>query len=654
MKHVQAHYRKPLRFPLWSRVNGKANAPKRYQLINGGIRAEFGNGAVLPYANHMEMSGFKISTILSFQIKRDRTPLFYRFCVFPALRILPNDTGGSLTYAFPGVALTSAGAKERVYSVSFDGILKFESTLGAVSVIRRFLPCRSKAALIEELQLKSDRIAHVTLFCKKNKKTVAEKFSATGKAHHLTTTVFSGATVFAPEKDTILVNGEKTIYIVYASEPLTLADVREQIAQRTLFLEETRNRLVIETPEAELNQMCEFTKLRASESIFQTKNGLMHAPGGGGYYAALWTNDQCEYANPLFAYLGYKKAQEQSVNCYRLYAKLARSNRAIYSSIIAEGDDYWHGAGDRGDSSMYIYGLARYLLTAGDKKLVQEFLPALETAAEYVCSQMTEDGVVKSDSDELENRFESGDANLSTAVISYDAFLSMFYLENALGRTAKGIFYKQCAEKIRTGIQTYFEAEVEGYRTYRYCAQESRLRSWICLPLTVGINDRLEDTVKALQSDKLKKPCGLLTRSGEKTYWDRSLLYALRGLFYADCADEALEMLREYTNTRLLGEHVPYPIEAFPEGNAAHLSAESALYVRIFTEGVLGFRPVSFDSFQIKPALPKVWNAFSVTHMEVFGKRVDFSVSRTEDGYRICVNTAVYNAKNGQTLSIQL
>ena len=30
----------------------------------------------------------------------------------------------------------------------------------------------------------------------------------------------------------------------------------------------------------------------------------MHGPGGGRYYAAIWANDQAEYANPFFGYLG--------------------------------------------------------------------------------------------------------------------------------------------------------------------------------------------------------------------------------------------------------------------------------------------------------------------------------------------------------------
>ena len=58
-----------------------------------------------------------------------------------------------------------------------------------------------------------------------------------------------------------------------------------------------------------------------------------------------------------------------------------------------------------------------------------------------------------------------------------------------------------------------------------------------------------------------------------------------------------MEHMAYYSQQRLLGEHVPYPIEAWPEGNQRHLSAESALYCRIVTEGIFGIRPTGFNSF---------------------------------------------------------
>lgn len=77
--------------------------------------------------------------------------------------------------------------------------------------------------------------------------------------------------------------------------------------------------LRLETPVKELNAQFSHCILRGSESIFKTKNGLMYAPGGGNYYAALWTNDQCEYANPFFPFSGYAVGREQCINCYSLY-----------------------------------------------------------------------------------------------------------------------------------------------------------------------------------------------------------------------------------------------------------------------------------------------------------------------------------------------
>ncbi len=48
--------------------------------------------------------------------------------------------------------------------------------------------------------------------------------------------------------------------------------------------------------------------------------------------------------------------------------------RALVTSIISEGIDFWNGAGDRGDSEMYAYGVSRFLLEMSDEKLIYRFL----------------------------------------------------------------------------------------------------------------------------------------------------------------------------------------------------------------------------------------------------------------------------------------
>jgi hypothetical protein len=61
--------------------------------------------------------------------------------------------------------------------------------------------------------------------------------------------------------------------------------------------------LVLTTPNDTINRLFDFAKLRTTESIYDTKAGLMHGPGGGEYYAAIWANDQAEYAAPFFPFL---------------------------------------------------------------------------------------------------------------------------------------------------------------------------------------------------------------------------------------------------------------------------------------------------------------------------------------------------------------
>src|SRR5262249_46100077 len=115
---------------------------------------------------------------------------------------------------------------------------------------------------------------------------------------------------------------------------------------------------------------------------------------------------------------------------------------------------------------------------------------------------------------------------------------------------------------------------------------------------------------------------------GKNTFWDRSTLYALRGVFAVGETKRALDYLTYYTNRRLLGDHVPYPVEAYPEGNQRHLSAESAPYARIYTEGLFGIRPPGLRSFNLTPRLPDAWPSMSLKNVHAFGNVFDLDVTR--------------------------
>jgi len=289
-----------------------------------------------------------------------------------------------------------------------------------------------------------------------------------------------------------------------------------------------------------------------------------------------------------------------------------------------------------------------------------ELWPLIEWCLEFSRRKINDQGVVLSDSDELEGRFPAGDANLCTSSLYYDALKSASYLCRELGLGNKlADNYARQASTLKANIENYFGAKVMGFDTYRYYDGNETLRAWICIPLTVGIYDRKEATINALFSPDLWTADGLATEAGDKTFWDRSTLYGLRGVFAAGETKRGLEFLKYYSNRRLLGDRVPYPVEAYPENDQRHLSAESALYCRVFIEGLFGIRPTGFNSFTITPQLPEGWNYMNIRKVHGFGKHFDIEVIKKKNSVQVVINDV--NGKslfkktvtNGNTLQVK-
>lgn len=152
---------------------------------------------------------------------------------------------------------------------------------------------------------------------------------------------------------------------------------------------------------------------------------------------------------------------------------------------------------------------------------------------------------------------------------------------------------------------------------------------------------------------------GLLTAQGSTTFWDRSTLYALRGIYAAGMADIATEKLKYYSARRLLGDHVPYAIEAWPEGSQRHLSAESGLYCRIITEGLFGMKPTGFRSFDLTPSMPTSWESMSIKNIKAFSDNIDIIINRTSSKkLKVVINSKKgqkkYAIEDGEKISVKL
>lgn len=614
--------------------------PVRHWTLNPGYEIEWkADGKA--YSDHIEMSGRQMSVVLRYGVDEQGRFSLNRTMVWPMLRTLPNNTHASLMRSFdrsPLDGVCAGGAPlrtldERVESICLNGMMTVKSKFAGkpLTLERVVSPSTRHPALIEHFVLTNSGDygimveipeTHTVMFTDASR-------GVDGRYKIGQTVQGSGCYDLQPGQTVAF---SAVIAACKEHEDLPQLDAVQEIDRRRELVGAWESNLELETPDSVVNTMFAFSKIRACESIYATKGGPMHGPGGESYYAAVWANDQAEYINPYFPFVGYDYGNASAMNSFRLFAGFMNEEwKPIPSSIIAEGDDIWNGAGDRGDAAMIAYGAARYALACGSREEAEQLYPLIKWCLAYNKHKLNEDGVVASDADELEGRFPAGDANLCTSSLYYDALVSGAYLAEELGgKSAEAKRYRREAKELERNIDRYFAHEVEGFDTYAYYQGNDVLRSWICIPLTVGINRRAQGTIDALFSPRLWTDDGLLTQAGSSTFWDRSTLYALRGVFMAGEVEKAMKFMKHYSTVRLLGNHVPYAIEAWPEGNQRHLSAESALYGRIITEGLFGIRPTGFRSFTCVPRLPEGWNRMALRHVRAFGADFDIVVERED------------------------
>ena len=628
--------------------------------------------ATIPHSDHVEMSGKMMATVLYWGVDEQARFTVDRSLVFPMLRTIPNNTHASLMIRqnLDVVAQLRINNNNRLtfrtHYVELNGLMRVveEHRAGnyGLEVERVIFPTMEHQMMCEHYVLRNTGSVEYALQVPELNQVVTTDAARGVKGSYRIVSQTKGGGVYKVKPgDTVefdlVIEGLNS-----EQQSLAAADVKQLLAERQTYLKHIDENLVLETPDKVIDTEFRYAKIRASESICKTAGGYMHAPGGESYYAAIWANDQAEYVNPFFPFLGYEVGNESAINSYRHFARFMNDEwKPIPSSIIAEGIDIWNGAGDRGDGAMIAYGASRYALTRGSKAEAEELWPLIEWCLEYCRRQINDKGVVKSDRDELEGRFPAGDANLCTSTLYYDALISAAHLGRELGKSPKLVAdYQKRAKAMRAAIESHFGANVKGYDTYRYYEGNDILRSWICMPLCVGIYDRAEATMNAMFKSDLYTKDGLLTAQNSTTFWDRSTLYAFRGGYAAGYADFMTKELSYYSNRRLLGDHVPYPIEAWPEGRQRHLSAESGLYCRIITEGMFGIRPTGMRSFELKPEIPSDWEYARLKSVRAFGGNFDIDVKRlAADKLSVTVTekggkTQTFKVKQGTTIKVKL
>lgn len=612
----------------------------------------------LPHGDNVEMSGRKVSMVIDYQVDEDRMVKVQRRLIYPQMRTFIKDTDPAWWATYRNYLKRNYEDEEvlpKIYlknrqiswgptdSITLNGLLNIyhQPTPEGLLIKRTFYPHESRSAAFERISLHNQGADTLKL----NVLTASANKGHRGKAGNFYTAHRTQGRI------TLLLPGQKEhLYITMSAgknvppPPFRLPDLPNMADARRELVESLQQNLVLETPNPVYNTMFSLAKVRGAESIFDSKLGLVHSPGGERYYTGFWANDQAEYINPFFPYLGYQLGNKAALNMWRVYAKAQPASYAenIRYSFEMAGDSPANPL-DRGDAAMIAYGLSHYLLALGDAAVANELWPFLEWCLEYNHRKLNAAGVVASESDEMEGRIETGDANLATSSLYYAALETSISLGEALSKDNKQLKeYATQRSALALAIETYFGHRVEGLDTYRYYKGHENLRHWIAMPLVVGLHDRKEATLTGL-FDHLWTENGVHVEKNSdnpeisRIFWDRGTLYALRGAFVAGATERANDRLLSFSRERLLGERVPYVVEAYPEGNMAHLSAESGLYCRIFTEGIFGILPTGFRSFRLQPQMPKDWNKMALRKIFAFGQDTGFDIEVQRKGNKLSI-----------------
>jgi hypothetical protein len=519
-------------------------------------------------------------------------------------------------------------------TVAFNGMLTvvYPESEGIITT-RTVYPSLRNAVVVEEWQLRNvtDKPLTVEVLATNEVK------SATANTVLARTFQRPASTVVQPGS-TILVSSCRRAQLRNGTDTNSAVDVAAEHAARSALGEAAwRGPGRLETPEPLLDMAFALQKLHVLECPIETIKGVIVHNGSLTYSPGIWANDPVEYSSPLFPFFGDPELNRASMGMYRIWQDFCRTNGIVPFPGSFEGPALRLTQRERGDDAMVLYGLSKFLLFQGDRAAAEEMWPLIEFSAASVLSHTTTNGIVASHTDEMEGRYPTGKANLSTSALAYGGYCLAARLAQSLGKSDVANVYDTRAVALRKGIESYFGAEVEGFKTYRYYEGNTTLRGWILLPLAMGITERQDATVAALTSDKLwphrLAGADILAESTRPTEWGRETYYALRTLFKAGRTEEAIDLTRRVVKAQIFGARGPYPDE-----DAIDMLCPGSLYPRVFTEGMFGIVPTGLNSFECTPWLPKDWPKMALRDVRAFGRAWDMLVERDGDLQKVTVS----------------
>jgi hypothetical protein len=277
-----------------------ASAQNRWHILpDGGI--EWKTDRRLPHSDNIEMSGKQVSLWVQYEVGTDSALHLTRTIVFPSFRLLPNNTHASMMYKvadqdlprilingrpmnadiYYGVPLNDL--PEKTISIRHKGIMETTSRLLSMNadlqLKRSLFPSDNRAMALEKLVFinTGDKPVKIEMEELYKEQRPAESRVVNGPLRFVTGTVGSGEKTVAP--------GDSVIFgLFYAAlrgtgtiDAPSLAAEEQGRKDRVAGI---LSLMQLETPDTLLNTAFAFAKIRATESIFLTKEVICMARAG--------------------------------------------------------------------------------------------------------------------------------------------------------------------------------------------------------------------------------------------------------------------------------------------------------------------------------------------------------------------------------------
>ena len=265
---------------------------------------------------------------------------------------------------------------ETTTRVHIRGLVTIESLLGKnkdVALTRAIFPSTTKPLVLERYTFTNHSAQTATVEAEDTVKTVR-----TSASRGVAGSISSRRRWLDPGPKTLKPGESASFTLAFSAReagaaPIVVNAEEEEKARRER-VDEFLSKLQLETPDPVLNTafaLCQDPHHR--EHLRNEGRADARSRRRSRTTPPIWANDQAEYANPFFPFLGDRVANEAAINSYRLFARYMNPDfKPIPSSIIAEGTGFWNGAGDRGDMAMIAYGASGFALAYGDRKTAEE------------------------------------------------------------------------------------------------------------------------------------------------------------------------------------------------------------------------------------------------------------------------------------------